>query len=173
MIEARLLAGLDPNPALARVLACRMVDPFDFSGLGMEERAGEWFDRFANVPEARLVMARARSAGIPRSWAREWWSDPDDIAAELAWDWWQAHERRRRCECGADPESMVDPENRNRPWPHGELRAEVYYCPACAEVDAARAELERSAQAAKQPEMLHGQRVRVVYREPGEPLRRQ
>lgn len=162
--------GLDPDPTATALLKGTILDPTDLDGLGIEGRVAEYYQRFEGLGHSRAVMKLARAAGIPYSEARHIWDNPDDLAAELAWDMYQRDQAERSCpDCGLDPELMTGEDK--RPLKNGAVKVVEFFCPACYLVDKARR--ERSAEAGKDgAEDLYGNAIkhRLAYRAPGEPI---
>lgn len=119
---------------------------------------GSWLDLFRRSPEARLVMERARDAGIPYSEARERWGR-EDIMAEFGFEALLADERATRCQnCGSDPKWFYDEDG--MPLYTPALMPKTVHCEACADVERMRD--QHAKQDEKSPYRAYGRSVRMV-----------
>lgn len=135
-----------------------------FDVWGIEPRVFAWFEKFDQQPGMRATMEFARRGGLTYSEARAALDDPDDLAAELAWDAFQASEESKKCgNCGVDPDDMQDSET-ERDLKHPRWRAEFYYCAACKELDKLREE-QRATADKPGGDAASGQRIRMVSNE--------
>lgn len=128
--------------------------------MGIEPRFAEWFTKFQQQKRMRAVMEFARRGGLTYSQAREALADPDDLAAELAYDAWRAWDAARRCgQCGIDPDLVQyeDERGMQRNLKNPAYVAETYYCAACKDVGKAEAELakDRGKEGGDVPTGLH------------------
>lgn len=160
----QLLAGVDPVvDTLGQLLGGLGLDPMDVSDAGLRRVIERWLVAFEQIPETRVRMAVARRAGIPYSEAMERWADPEDLAAEVAWDARLAAQDLRRCQrCGTDPDDVLDPDTK-RPLPNGRLRIELDDCWMCQQLAHERKMLTDTQREA-------GTDLRIVPRLPGEPF---
>lgn len=116
------------------VLRGAVRDPMSKRGLGLEPRVHRWFGVFGRWPHARMIMRRARAAAIPYSEALERWGNPDDLAAEFAWDWWQHQSHWERCpDCDVHPADVMDLD-RMRRLEEPRWRLAVHQCYTCQEL---------------------------------------
>lgn len=164
-----LQRGYDPDPDVTAVLSGRVRDPMDMEGLGIEARVQEWLDRFEHLPRARLIMRLCRAAGLSYSEGQAKWADPDDLAAEIAWDQWLSIVADRTCpDCGLDPELIVD--DRGRPLRRtGLVKVEGWHCPSCDLMDKARRQRADDTKGNEAEQASNAYKLRFRYREPGDP----
>jgi hypothetical protein len=150
------------EPSAAELAAGLARFATDVEGLGIEAAAGEMLDHFERSAMARAWMRAARRAGIPYSEARLRWRDPEDLAAEIAWDAYEALDRLRRCpSCGVDPDEIVD--EAGVLLERGAWKVAYRTCAACSELHQADRTIGKEGRE-------HGEHVRLLPRGPGEDL---
>lgn len=130
---------------------------------GLEHDVDRYVDLFSRSYEDRLRMTLARAAGISYSEAMERWGDPEDLAAELAWEAIHAADAmERHPPCGVKPSEVLDPET-FRPIDNPTVKLEKSGCWVCERLAALRAELSED-------ERAKGVDWFVKPRRPGEPF---
>lgn len=165
MTAAAFDVGEDHHPEHIRAVleGCPRA-PGNRSGLGLETAVGAAVEVFQRSREHRAVMAAARRAGRPFSWASEQWADPDDVAAEIAWDAYQSWLKNRQCPgCGVDPDDILDPET-NRLLDHGAVKCEKRGCEVCATIG------RQSRKITTEERDMLGTYWTTAHRMPGEPF---
>lgn len=137
-----LLIGWAPLGAHTRALLEGAVrEATEVTGLGLEGSVAEWAELMASSPQHRALMVIARRAGIPFSEAEYRWRDPEDLAAELAFDAYESAERLASCpNCGVKHEDMVD--ERGRPLKRGRWKFVQFSCFTCRTMKELRKGLE-------------------------------
>lgn len=161
--------GFDPDPVATALLQGTVLDPMDLEGLGIEDRVAHYLDRFEQVAHARVIMKLARSAGISYSEAQHRWSNPEDLAAELAWDIRAQQVAERTCpDCGLDPALMVD--DKGRRLARGVIKVAGFHCPACELME--RAQRHKSDKDKDDTNPVYGPayKLRFAHRADGEDL---
>jgi hypothetical protein len=116
--------------------------------VGLDEKVGGFIDHFRRDPQARLWMQAARRAGCTYTEAADRWSDPDDVAAEVAWDAYLADEARQMCgTCGVKHDDVLGANG--RPLRFGKWKIVERGCWWCGEIHKAREAIkDRTAQGA-------------------------
>ncbi len=103
-------------------------------GNPLERRAGAFFELLKRSREHRIIMAAARRAGEPQSWADERWEQLDDVAWEIAYDAYKSWARDKACpNCGTDPDLVIDPIT-GRVLEDGPVKVEKRGCEVCATI---------------------------------------
>lgn len=162
LLAGSLLSGLIPGGLLDAVK--HAPQSMSVIGRGLEPRVADKIDLISRSKEVRLIMRMARNAGVPYSVARERWSDPDDIAMEIAYDAIDAAEQIAKCpSCGVDPAEVLDPDTL-RELEHGLWKLYETDCWFCGELNRANDDIDES-------ERKRGRMIVIRPRAPGEPFR--
>lgn len=159
--EALLMGRTLEDPSIRALLGGYLRDAMDRSGLGLDPEIGALVDLFRRDAQSRALMAIARRAGCTFGEARRRWADPEDLAAEIAWDAIAAAHHWAACpSCGLDPADLLDPETKRR-LSQGRWKLQQFTCEYCAMRAAALAGRDKDDTTSD---------YRWVPRAPGDPL---
>ncbi len=144
----QLKRGEDPRPWTPEMAAHMRLLERELTALpGMEADVARWVERFENDPEARLRKRLADGAGIAYSVAVSRWSNPQDLAAELASQMIEVDDRvERHGPCGTRPDEVLDMDDPNniRPLDHPIWKLYKTDCWTCSELAQLNKELTES-----------------------------
>lgn len=130
----------------------------------LEGHVARLFHLLQRSQEHRVLMAAARRAGRPQSWASRQWEDLGDVAWEIAWDAYNAWLREKACpNCGTDPDQVLDPAT-GRLLDDGTVKVEKRGCEVCATINRRSRDIDQS-----ERDML-GSYWTTAYRSPGDPF---
>ena len=158
------LSGLGEGDDHLLRLARGLVDAsFEQDGMSeaMQTRVYQRLDLIQRDPITRILTRLAKAASIPYSEARERWSDPDDLAHEIASTAIDQADHLRRCpNCGTDPTDYQDPTTK-RPLQNPAIGLDMWDCFMCQQIAQKRRLLDEDAKE-------RGTDIRVMPRAPGE-----